>query len=179
MIRPCRAGASPLPAPPLAHRRQPKRSHVCGQICVAILAQVTPAAAMAVCSNLRQRKTSEQDLRRGLAALGLELAPFVRVSPRRCLPDVVPGQLAIAPALLVRVRFRWRPHGYHWVVFTRYHVYDPSLPRVVSRFTWLRLVLPRQGYVTSLAPVRAREDAKALFSPHVDNAIAPIARDRG
>ncbi len=133
---------------------------------MATVAGVSVDRALAACTHGKRRPTSDRDLRRGLAALGHELASFVRTTRARPGSALALAQLADAPALFVRVRFAWRRSGYHWVVFTQHHVYDPSLPRVVTRYTWFRLIIARQGHVTSVAPVHPR----SVSQPRSDGA---------
>lgn len=132
----------------MTHLQQPPRSSICGQTCVAMLADLSIEAAIAACTPRRRRVSSEHDLRRGLAEAGLRLGTFTRWSG----PDRVPPAAAFGRRLM-RVRFEGRRHGYHWVAAGSGFINDPAARMPVRPAVFERYLRSLRARVTSYAAV--------------------------
>ena len=151
----------------MTHQTQPKGSLVCGQTCVAILANVGLLRAIYACSRVDPktgrrryfRQSSEHDLRAGLLAFGLELGPFVEWTALALFPRTRHdgrGFVTAPRRLLVRVRYESRPTGYHWSVIAD-DVHDPSFTRALPWSAWWDHLQRVRGHITSVAEVRPIE----------------------
>lgn len=130
----------------MTHQQQPPLTNVCGQACIAIITDMPLPAAIELCTGTRWRRTSEHDLRRALAQIGVALAAFTRWHGRTAWPPV-------AGIALLRVRFAgWRA-GYHWIAAHDAVAFDPSFSQPVTACAYERYLRRRRAYITSWAQV--------------------------
>lgn len=156
----------------MTHVQQPRRSRLCGQTCVAIVADVSLERAQAACTEGYQRATSEHDLRRGFKRLGFTLGAFTR--NRHPLPGY-------AGTAVARVRYASLPHTYHWIAFQGDVVFDPALPHPVNGVAYVARLVRRAAHITSWAPVDPRLPLMsfALTTAQVRNQTKTVTRRLG
>jgi hypothetical protein len=138
------------------HLVQPPGSRICGQTCVAMLADVHPAEAMVACR--RKGATAYSDLRRGLAEFNLRGGVRVPLRRHQLPPEFVAGVAGIFHdhKAVARVRYASSKNwGGHWVALGEGKVWDPSedvIP-VMSLHEYASFLAMRGLRFTSYMPV--------------------------
>lgn len=94
--------------------RQPKKSFLCGQTCVAMLSDITIDQAIAVFG--KSGKTNTKDMSNALLSMDIpHKTPLKRAFPTKEIPS---------PSIL---KVSWFDNnGSHWVIYKKGKVYDPA-----------------------------------------------------
>lgn len=129
----------------MEHIRQPPKSYICGQCCIAMVAGVPLAESVKVVGH--KNCTGTKTLRRALSHFGVETAPKLqRVTPKTQFP-----KLAIVSCCWRRGR---RPK--HWMVYSEGRLLDPSAdesgspkPMIITSFLEIKHVRPTSPAVES------------------------------
>lgn len=118
----------------MKHVTQPVGSRLCGQACVAMIADIDLDAAVALVG--KKGATYTADLRKALANCGWQvLSPMLLGRHHAIPPDP-------ADPILVRVLIgpKGKPHGRHFVVFAGHDVYDPELLEPMPRHHYFEML---------------------------------------
>ncbi len=129
----------------ITHLRQPRRSSVCGQTCVAMILGL-PDIESACKIVGHSRRTQTKDIVRALGPASLS----ARLSPARKDGSNLPGHC------LLRSRWGVTP-GAHLSVYWDGDVYEPLLYGPVSLEGWLIWLSNDHGRLTSYLPLAGPE----------------------
>lgn len=125
----------------ITHLRQPRRSYVCGQACVAMVLGLPDVdSACRVIGHSRRTRTKDIVLALGPAALSSRLSPARRDGSN--LPDFC----------LLRSRWGVTP-GAHLSLYKGGQVFEPLLYGPVSLGGWLVWLSGDDGRLTSFLPL--------------------------
>jgi hypothetical protein len=122
----------------MKHLKQPRGSSLCGQACVAMVAECSLVDAVAAVKRVGGTRT--KDLVRGLKAYGFSV--HGRLIPWRGEP--------LPKLAIVKVKFPRRAR-FHWVLVRKDFVFDPLRrgPTVFHPALWRE----RKGRVTAYLPI--------------------------